>query len=663
MKTIRFLGALFALVLVLPAQVVRACNYGGSLFYGWHRCTTDSLPPHYRGMADGVEFAAGKAVGLMGYVCDVRLKLAPGTGIKFDLGHGIAIDGASPKVATDTAGMPVIGGAKVQLLDAVVDGAGTDFHWRGRPWADATMFCADIWATVYPGQPWAVGELVVTASNPLVPDLVAAVPPGGMQLGWSNGIAIVDGLTFGAQLLPAGETFGDGQSRAWRFVFGWLDRSTLADVQSSLLESAAAIAVNGISKPGLLGAFAPVPRGFDAIAWGHERLPKARAALLTWEILRDSRGGSVGDTKRAGDTGDHEDWPGFNKGVEEQASPQPGTYWIDYYAGMRQVSRPCHDLEADGSLLDLSKHPDLSLWVSRPNVADTAVKDSLGKPRPLVLGAETHGWEGPDTEHWLIGRLSQALQWTGSPALQWELQHEARIFMLTETLDPRFATTSISDASRAWGFWMTVAIWCWELLEDRELAVAVRQRALDRAHLLIARWSSVPSPAAWFDVRRGELNVGGGFVQVTMPYQQNLPAATWTIAGELFGDQALIDVAQRMARPCVDLDWTVQGGVLVAWDWLGFNSDGTPLPLPYIEGQGAHRSGFFDANWCVAAPWAVLRYHSDDARSKAILAQIGALPTAPPNQPVRTNDWLFPMGTTRAQAVAVAIPVPIAPVK
>jgi hypothetical protein len=653
-----------------PSAVVRACNYGGSTFFGWHRCVVDNPPPQKRGMVDGIEFAVGKTLGLLGTTVDVRLKLAPGQGIKADLAWGTAVEPPAPPSDLDT-GLPIVGGAKVPLLTSTPNGAGADCHWHGRPWPQAPMFCVDAWATVYPGQGWAVGELVVTASNTAVPDLVATIPGDGLTLAWSNGVVLVDGLTFGAPLIPGGETFGNGQSRGFRFVFGWLERLDQTGAQSALAESAAAIAVNGISQPGLLGSFALPPHGFDPVGWAAQRLPRARSALFGWDILRDSRGGSVGVSPRAGDTGDQEDQPGVAKGVEEAASQQPGPYWVTYYAGLSQLRRPCHHLEADGSPLDWRAHKDLSMWVSQPNFPDGAAVDHLGKPRMVQLGAETHGWEGPDSEHNFLGRLAQALQWTGSPALQWELANQARLWLFTETLDPRFATTQITDASRAWGWQALVAAWCWALLEDRELAAAVKQRAHDRFALLYSRFGAVlDKQVQWFDVRFGDdritTAIRGGFQAGTLAYQQS-QAALMQIAGETLADPLMIEWAQKLALTAINFGWTQDAtSRWVAWDMVGVNSDGSPLRADQmVEGNGAHRTGFFDTTWCAIAPWVVLRQDPSNARAKAILAYLQSLPTTPPNQPIRTNDWLLPIGARRPPpsdgATVTATPVPIAP--
>jgi hypothetical protein len=659
--------ALFALARSAPAQVVKVCNYGAATFAGWHRCTVDTLPPHYHGMSsDGCEYSAGRAIGLLGYVCDVKVKVPAGSGIKFDLGAGKAIDG-DPDVPADVAGYPVVAGAKVPVLTAEHDGAGTDFHWRARPWAAAPMFLLDAWGTFYPGQSWCVGELVLTASNPSVPDVVATVPAGGLTLGWSNGLAVVDGLAWNAALIPAGETFGNGQSRAFRFV-GGLNNAAVGDVQSALVESSAGLAAIGIAHPGLLGTFAPPPRGFDPVAWGHERLPRARAALLGWDIMRDSRGGSVGVSPRSGDTGDQEDQPGVHKGVEDWSSPWPGPYYVTLYAGYSQLRRPCHHLEADGSLLDVHAHPDLSFWVSQPNWPDSAASDHLGKSRMVTLGAETHGWEGPDSEHLFFGRQAQAEQWTASPALQWDLANEARLFLFTQTLDPRFATTAISDASRAWGWTALAAAWLFELLEDRTLAAAVRQRMHDRAALVYSRFGWLQKPAEWFDVRNdSRINsaIGGGFTQGTLCYQQAQASGVMQLAGEVLADPLLVEWAQRMAIVELNYGWTQDaGGHWIAWDMVGCNQDGSPLtPAQMVEGQGAHRSGFFDSTWCALSQWAVLRTDPSNQRARAIYTMLQALPTTPPNQPTRTNDWLLPLDAVRARAVVNAVPVPIAPAK
>jgi hypothetical protein len=74
-----------------------------------------------------------------------------------------------------------------------------------------------------------------------------------------------------------------------------------------------------------------------------------------------------------------------------------------YYAALGQLRRPCHHLE------------------------DQAGRDQLGKPRQPTL-SETHGWLGPDREHWLQNTVAIALRITGGPALEWEMAAQARLF-------------------------------------------------------------------------------------------------------------------------------------------------------------------------------------------------------------------------------------------
>ena len=647
---------LFVLVIFAAAacaQVVRVCNYGSAVFAGWHRTAVDALPPHYRGAtADGVEYAVGRQLGLLGYVLDVHLKLPPGVQTKIDLAGSKPIDVKFPvsTVAIDSWGRPLVSGAKLAFAttsvgareNPLLDGAGMLVHWSGRPWPASPMFSVDVWATVYPDQPWFVGECVLTCSNPAVPDVVATVPAGGFVLQWSNGIVLVDGVTLGTPLIATGESFGNGQSRAWRFVAGWLDRSTIDTVVSSMMESAAAVAVNGVGKPGLLGMVTTAPPGFDALGWARERLPRARAALLGWDVLRDRTGGTVGVSPRAGDTGEQEDQPGMNKGTEEYAPNGVGCYWTRYYASLGQLRRPERHLEADGRQLDLAAHPGLCMWVAQPHVPASGNTDQLGKSRQLVLGSETHGWEGPDREHWLIGTLAQSYQWTASPALQSALETEARIFWFTETVDPRFST-SHSDASRSWGWQAIVASWLWLGLEDRTLAAKIRQREHERVALVYSREFTIMRPVAWIDVRTGDDRVlqpiGGGFLAGTLAYQQSV-AAMMQLAGEILDDPQQRDLAQLIARTAVDWGWTRDAhDTLIAWDMVGVHLDGSPLrPDQYVEGGGAHRTGWFDASWCALAPWALLRAEPTNAKARAIWQQL---------QAGRLNDWLLPLTARR----------------
>ena len=99
--------------------------------------------------------------------------------------------------------------------------------------------------------------------------------------------------------------------------------------------------------------------------------------------------------------------------------------------------------------------------------------DKLGKPGPL---SETSGgfW-GADRQHWLIGALCAGARYTGSPALQELLEHQANAFLFGETVTPGLSTSNV-DSAREVGYAGLVAVQLFNNLADRRLASQVRDR-------------------------------------------------------------------------------------------------------------------------------------------------------------------------------------------
>jgi hypothetical protein len=163
-----------------------------------------------------------------------------------------------------------------------------------------------------------------------------------------------------------------------------------------------------------------------------------------------------------------------------------GAEVIAYLSALKLAARPCHHLEADGRPLDLAAHvsPRLVFWDGRPHWSSIVSPDQLGKlAQPTLL--ETKLWWGPDVEHWLMNTLAAATRLTGSPACQWLLAHQARIYLLQCTTEPGLSTSTVF-AARAAGWEGMLAVHLWRELEDRTLAAAVRTRWLDRFQQVIA---------------------------------------------------------------------------------------------------------------------------------------------------------------------------------
>ena len=496
------------------AQVVHVANYSGSTFDGWKRCTVDVMPPHEAGqVANGfsnkiTHFVLGRRIGVDVRVIDLRVRLEPGEIRSIDLSAATPwgfTRGSLPLDPLAFFGQPSIAGVPLSVANVQPDGAGWLVHLRARV---GPMLHTDLWTTWYPDQPgWCAGELAVTASNPAVPDVTATVPDGFL-LRFGAADVLIPGLqpeptnpqgarAGGARLLPAGSVIGDGQARSWPIVLVWRQHLRTVDEWSSAGAAAnLAICANGIARlypdgnPQLAAGTAP-------LAWTIANWAGAIERLHTWDA------GPIGVTARSPSAGAVEDQ--VFVGAECAGTPGLGAETVRYLVALGQSRRPCHHLEADGSLLDLARHPQLRFWDARPHWHTGVSPDQLGKSRGLTE-LETHGWWGPDVEHWLQNTVALAARLTGSPALQWQLAAQARVYLLQWTVAPGLSTSQCY-AARAVGWEAINVVHLWRGLENRVLAAMVRERWLARLDAILLPQLGAAALDIW-DTRIDDARLG-----------------------------------------------------------------------------------------------------------------------------------------------------------
>lgn len=629
------------LALSAAAQQVKVTNFSQGPWEGWFRATVDAVPQNLSGhTSNGFEYHVGRRVGPRAVVVDIRAALPHHREIIIDLGQTRPAQRPIQSADADlaTLGEPNINGIALEMAPTSVggrqnplrDGAAYVIHWRGRPIAGSPMFHADVWVTFYPMQSWAVGEVVITASNPTVPDVRADVPAGGITLGWSNALCLVDALPAGQPILREGDYFADGQARSYRFVLGYLGKMGLEDVRNALAVAENAIVANGILFPGLLGAPADIPEGFNASSWVANHWQAARQRIHSWDA------GPIGVAANSGQTGAQED-QGFGQGHRAYAFGGRGTEVIRYYAALGQSRRPMHHLEPNGDHLSLTGHPGLVMWSARAHWHRGVSPDQLGKSESLQPGWRTHNWNGPDREHWFINTLCFAVQVTASPALQWQLEHHARIVHYQETIDPRLST-SRPDAARSQGWAGIVCSNLWTFLEDRSLALMVMDR-------FQARFRQVYLPHyegnAWqlWDVQQDprvtQYVDTSVYPNVTMAYQAGFATMGVELAGQTFNMPRARQEAYEQARKIIDSAYErLPNGSFREWEIVGIRSDGT-LATQLVEGVSAHRTGWYGGAWLPCAAWVVLQHEPDNQRAQAIYRQATS-----GNSP---NAWMPPL--------------------
>jgi hypothetical protein len=450
------------------------------------------------------------------------------------------------------------------------------------------MLCAEMWVRQYPDWPGvAMGELVITASNPAVPDMVAVVPDG-LTLAWGTARCV-------ATLPAAGDTIADGQVRASRLVVVWPDRVADWATVAAVLPPAGVCAM-GLDRPWPAGRPVADPQ---PLAWTQRWLPAVEASLGGWASS------GLGPAMDSGTTGAQEDQ--VFVGGELGAVPAGlGAEVVRYLAALGQLRQPHHHLEADGTQLALTGHPGLTLWYSRPHWHEGVSPDRLGKPRGLS-SAESHGWVGPDDQHWLHNTMSVAARATGSPALQWGLSAFARNLI--------YEFDEYPGALRSVGWRYLSYWWLAKGLEDRALAGHVI--ADGRAFAAVVKRDWTPRPWWWVESTSPQDTRLTGRDRVTMVWQHGLATYGMDLFGELAGQDDLRVLAHRGAVAALQA-WTWTGRRWQGWGYVG-TTGGVFGPL--VEGDGAHYGAGVES-WMTLTIATVLRHEPGHERALAIKAQL-----------------------------------------
>lgn len=270
------LTCLLLLCAWLPAQVVTIRNLSPVPFSGWKRTTVDVLPPHPVAQVDGATAVLGRQVGLDCWALDVLVDLQPNETRTFDLATSTSstwTPAPVPDVERYFGGMPALAGEPMALASLRPDGAGYLVHWRART---GRMFLVDLVALWHPDRPaWALAELLVTCSNPTVPDMGEALPD--LRLTCGDAVVLAPG-----GMPAAGLRFADGQAKALPVSFVWLRHlRTATDWASAGAICNLQVGAVGIRSL-LWGGNPTMPRAFDVRAWAAQHWPRALAGLSDW---------------------------------------------------------------------------------------------------------------------------------------------------------------------------------------------------------------------------------------------------------------------------------------------------------------------------------------------------------------------------------------------
>lgn len=572
------------------AQTVTLHNDSTSFFGGWVQVNVDLLPPHSRGThSDRFRYILGKQTGLDTHSLDIYCGLSPGESKVFDLSEAEPIDyDPLPGYALDKqmwGGVPIsVAGVPLVFNGAQANGAAWDGHWRGRV---GPLLHVDLFVHWYPDdQAWAPGELVICASNPAVPDVVALIP-GGFAIEFGDARVLVPGLATDAPLMAAGDWLADGQCRILPFVLCW-------ERHGGNLGMCRAIAEQQVQARGIVRLHAAgnpiLPAGFDARAWAHEVLPETIETLHQW---RNSRLDPQVDSAATGAQGSQ-------SFVAGPAMADPAAIAPIYLAAIAN-KWPMHHLEANGDPLDWRLHPSLRMFYGRVNrrICD----ETLGKPVDPTR-AETHGWAGPEDEHWFDWTLWAGARLKGTPASQWLLRAHANQLICRYVVEP---PGNWLTANRGVGWYCFMVGELYRNLEDRDLAEALKARFLDVYLQLIWPMGADGSWWSWKDDPR----IGPGVRAI--PWQAAVLALGLDWAGEAIGDDRPRGFAYNIAQEILGRTYVKQEN----GRWTSSNvvtQDGSPLqPSDY---------GYYDWFGTPMVVACVLRHDPQHAQAREIWLQM-----------------------------------------
>lgn len=619
----RWLFPLLAVLLLAAAaaaQVVHVGNSSTTAFAGWKRATVDRLPPHEAGEIDGVRYVLGRRIGRNLRAIDLHVRLQPGQTITVDLALAAPWPFVRPGLPADPVALfqdgPWLGSSFLAPVQIEPDGAAWASHWRGRV---GRMLWADLWCLWYPGQPWCPGELLLVASNPSVPDMTA-VAPSGLILRFGEAGALVPGRGTPDPVVPAGTSLGDGQGKAWPATLLWRGRATPAEQASAAAEAGQHIHAIGCARvwpegnPTAAVSIAPA-------AWIAQHRAGALARLHSWDE------GPLGVTANSAQTGNQEDQV-FVGAETAHGAASLGAETVRYLVALGQVRRPCDHREATGAPIEPAAHPRLVMYAGRAHWHTGVSPDQLGKPRQLVritqrddrgvvvAASETHEWNGPDREHWLQNTVAVATRLTGSRVCQHQLDTQARAFLAGETTQAGWATSTF-DSARSVGWAGLLVVHLDELLEDRLLANRVVARWHERVRLVYVPQLSTKPGGLWDPRQDARITADlSGYRMGTMLWQQSLGAWGLDYACRRVGPPEGIELARAGALAVIAHGYTQDAsGRWIDWDNVGYQG-GAVLPASeYVEGRGAHRTGWFTATWFLPGLAVAMRHGDSRARS------------------------------------------------
>jgi len=543
------------------SNLVHIVNHHDSDIGGWFQTNTDLVIPFPSGSTPNCNFVLGNQSGLDTHNLDIYCEMSPHERRVIDFEEIVEVGNTplppAPPCDAWLGGVAVkIGGVRMTKMPTKVNGAGYDIHYQARV---GTMLLVHLWLHYYPDQPaWCAGEVMICASNPSVPDMIATIPPN-FRLKVGDAVITVPGLPFNQPLMREGDWLAHGQVRALPLTLLWLDMASERDIATAYAWANSQIQVVGIKS--LMQTGNPLlPENFDAVAWTNSLLPTVVTRQHDWF---DSPLDPAMDSRQTGAQG-------AQSFVAGPAMKDPTALAVISIAGL-DGSWPMNHFEQDGRSLDRDAHPGLRIYTGQANTR--ICTDWLGKPRTVTM-AEAHGYAGPEDEHafdfvgWHNARLK------GTPGTQRLLEAWAANFLF------RWVTESPGNwlsANRAIGWMAMLAGELFRNLADRELAGVVAARFQNFVDQLIIP-QMLPNDAWWSWTNAGSIGASNTDWRA-MPWQAEVMACGMYLGGMACGHAPAVEMSYHMAEQILQRAWFKRDGYWHSRDVIAQNG----ADLPYYD--------------------------------------------------------------------------------
>lgn len=595
-------------------------------YIGWHRTVVDPkavekvAAKEGRGIIFGTahdngqeaRWCVGRMLAPNSRILDLQIKVAPGQAVTIDTDKFVAKewDPDPLPLPLEKFGWPTLNGYPMQQIgDWWLDGACFCMRWGVR--LPPSQLIAAFLVMRYPlGDTIATGTITVCASNPDVPDLQCPLP----QL-------VLTGLGAWDTACPIDPGYiGDGQARHWPVCVDFTDDSDDPRRQVVLNRQ---IHGHGLTAIGHLWAIKggmPEQMRFDPIYWrnlGDNVRRSTEGYGLAWP--------PVGVVANSGSTGDQEE-QGYDQGFESFYVGGEGADVPRFWAALGQGRQPCHRLKQNGEMLMPEDLPNAMMWDSTwlwiQKSSDQGSWLLAGKPRQVNTQGQndTQGWHGPDAQHVLENCITSAYELSGEECLLWELEHRARNFIWEDTVEPGLSTSG-PNASRAFG-WRGIEIANFlQLLPAGELRDRVLRRWIERVEkVYLPRWEHEkcwdifgPAPpelaiARWFVYQQAVGAFGGycGCIEALRHVTSEADKAILQrgVAMCVAGAESVMHYGYEIHT---DQAQPGQAPPFKEWEMVG-HAGGQPKDwrdAPYVEGQTAHRTGWYRHAWMPLSLWVV----------------------------------------------------------